>query len=137
MNLEDSVLLLLLRFNRAEDISEALNVRIEDVEAVLKRLESEGFVERKKKGFLLKKDVFELTERGFEKAVELRKNLEEVARDLERVHEKDPERAAKIIEKDPLLLPLLITLGLINLSMLSGLAEEDYDFDFDFDTVEF
>ncbi len=139
MKLEDSVLLLLLKFDRAEDISKALNVRVEDVKHVLRKLEAEGFVQSRKKGFLIKREVFELTKAGFERATEIKSELEKFARELERMYEREPERVKEVVGENALLLPLLITFGLINLPLLSMLAElnEVHDFEFDFDSVEF
>ena len=75
MSLEDAVLLAIAEgIEEPKSIARKLNVRLDDVKVAINSLEAGGFIVRKVIGFIFKKEVYELTKKGFEKLKGLRKN---------------------------------------------------------------
>ncbi|ADC64201.1 conserved hypothetical protein [Ferroglobus placidus DSM 10642] len=137
MELRESVLVLLLKFRRAEEIARVLNVRLEDVISALNSLEAEGLVVRRREGLIFKKDVYELTERGYNEAQKLLNELKEISERIRLARDMgDLKEIENLLRAHAFLLSLLVTFGMIDLLMLSSL-EDFVDVDFDFDAVEF
>ncbi|WP_290899646.1 hypothetical protein [Ferroglobus sp.] len=137
MELRESVLVLLLKFRKAEDIVRALNVRLEDVVSALNSLEAEGLVVKREKGLIFKKEVYELTDRGYNEAQKLLNKLKELSEKIRLARERgDLKEVEDLLRTHALLLSLLVAFGMIDILMLSSF-EDSADIDFDFDIVEF
>ena len=137
MELRESVLVLLLKFRKAEDIARALNVRLEDVVSALNSLEAEGLVVKREEGLIFKKEVYELTDRGYNEAQKLLNKLKELSEKIRLARERgDLKEVGDLLRTHALLLSLLVAFGMIDILMLSSF-EDSADIDFDFDVVEF
>ncbi len=137
MELRESVLVLLLKFRKAEDIARALNVRLEDVVSALNSLEAEGLVVKREEGLIFKKEVYELTDRGYNEAQKLLNKLKELSEKIRLARERgDLKEVEDLLRTHALLLSLLVVFGMIDILMLSSF-EDFADIDFDFDIVEF
>ena len=137
MELRESVLVLLLKFRKAEDIARALNVRLEDVVSALNSLEAEGLVVKREEGLIFKKEVYELTDRGYNEAQKLLNKLKELSEKIRLAREKgDLKEVEDMLRTHALLLSLLVAFGMIDILMLSS-PKDFADIDFDFDIVEF
>ena len=137
MELRESVLVLLLKFRKADDIARALNVRLEDVVSALNSLEAEGLVVKREEGLIFKKEVYELTDRGYNEAQKLLNKLKELSEKIRLARERgDLKEVEDLLRTHALLLSLLVAFGMIDILMLSSL-EDSADIDFDFDVVEF
>ncbi len=137
MELRESVLVLLLKFRKAEDIARALNVRLEDVVSALNSLEAEGLVVKREEGLIFKKEVYELTDRGYNEAQKLLNKLKELSEKIRLARERgDLKEVEDLLRTHALLLSLLVAFGMIDILMLSS-PKDFADIDFDFDIVEF
>ncbi len=137
MELRESVLVLLLKFRKAEDIARALNVRLEDVVSALNSLEAEGLVVKRGEGLIFKKEVYELTDRGYNEAQKHLNKLKELSEKIRLAQERgDLKEVEDLLRTHALLLSLLVAFGMIDILMLSSF-EDSADIDFDFDIVEF
>jgi len=149
MELEDAVLLAIANgLKTPKDIAKKLNVKLDDVKVVLDNLEAQGLVERKVKGILFKKEVYELTRQGFERAMNVKEKLTRVAEEIKEAYKRgDTARVEEIVASYSYFLPLMLMLGLLDIMWLSSLYSIDttmdtYDIDndvnidgdFDFDT---
>ncbi len=108
----------------AREIASMLNMDLESVEKVLKRLEIKGLVKSELKGFwIFKKTVYTLTDRGFEIAQKSREKLvkiaEEVKRALETIHPHDESAKYQVLQPYMPVLPLLMYMGLLDLAFLT------------------
>lgn len=118
--LDDAVLVcILLGYDTVDDIAEALRVDRGVVERVVNRLRALDLVRFEEKGFwIFKRRVLRLTDAGFERAMEVRRELERVA---ERVRA-DLERGVapeELVAMYGYTLPLLALMGFIDLAMLA------------------
>ena len=137
MELRESVFVLLLKFRKADDIARALNVRLEDVVSALNSLEAEGLIVKREEGLIFKKEVYELTNRGYNEAQKLLNKLKELSEKIRLARERgDLKEVEDLLRTHALLLSLLVAFGMIDILMLSSL-EDSADIDFDFDVVEF
>ena len=125
MDFEHAVLLALAEGYKPKEIARMLKVRYEDVESALRSLEAKGFVKRRVEGFIFKREVFVLTREGFEKVKELKKELEKLSHEI--------REKPILINEFGYLIPLMVTLGLIDLAILEEFDEYDFIEDFDFD----
>ena len=135
MNLEDAVLLAIANgLNNPKDIARKLNVRSEDVEIAIGNLEAEGLIVKRTKGIIFKKEVYELTESGFNRVERIKEELRRIASDFRRAYESgDRIRLERLYHDYHYLIPLMITFGLLDLIWLSLFLD---DFDVDFGDVE-
>ena len=147
MELEDAVLLAIANgLKTPKDIAKKLNVKLDDVKVVLLNLEAQGLVERKVKGLLFKKEVYELTRQGFERAMKAKEKLMRVAEEIKEAYKRgDTARVEEIVASYSYFLPLMLMFGLLDVMWLSSIygidtydidndADVDGDFDFDFDS---
>ena len=105
----------------AEEVAEVLGVAPHDAEAILGALLARGLVERREKGLVFKKEVYVLTERGWEALArwraEVRDKLERAA-ELRREGRRE-EADAVIAPLEPIL-PALLALGVLDLALYSA-----------------
>ena len=145
MDFEEAVLLAIANGLRTpKDIAKKLNVKLEDVKVALANLEARGFVERKVRGLLFKKEVYELTKEGFERAMKAKEKLMRVADEIKEAYERgDTARVEEIVAGYSYLIPLMLMFGLLDLVWLSDFyainaydidSDADVDDDFDFDS---
>ncbi len=118
--LEYSMLELIKSGNDTPDkLAERLNMPREDVEQALSALESRGLVERYRKGLLVKKTAYKLTELGEKERVRLR---EEASKEIEKasqlVRENRYEEAKQVLEPMEEYIPVFASLGLMTDAML-------------------
>ena len=119
LNLEDAVLLTIYKgINDPKLISKKLNVAYDDILVAISNLEAEGLITRKKKGIIFKKEIYELTNRGFDKASKLKENLKDIASKLKQAYRDD------LYHTYTYLIPLLIMFG-----FLDEIWFDDFDFD--------
>ena len=144
MDFEEAVLLAIANgLKTPKDIAKKLNVKLEDVKVALANLEARGFVERKVRGLLFKKEVYELTKEGFERAMKAKEKLMRVADEIKDAYERgDTARVEEIVASYSYFLPLMLMLGLLDIMWLSSIYgvdtydidnDTDIDGDFDFD----
>ena len=155
MNLEDAVLLAIAEgLNNPKDIAKKLNVRIEDIKVAINSLEAGGFIVRKVKGFIFKREVYELTKIGFDRVVKIKEELKNVAEEFRKAYELgDRMKIERLYHDYGYFIPFMVAFGLLDLVWLSMLTDIDVfgdvdefvddfddsgfeDFDTDFD-VEF
>ena len=121
LNLEDAVLLAIYKgINDPKSISKKLNVNYDDVLVAISNLEAEGLIVRKKKGIIFKRDRYELTKLGFDRASRLKENLKDIADELKQAHRMD------LYYTYPYLISLLVMFGFLDEIWLENL---DIDFD--------
>ena len=119
LNLEDAVLLAIYKgINDPKSISKKLNVAHDDVLVAISNLEAEGLITKKRKGIIFKKETYELTNLGFERASKLKENLKDVASKLKQAHKED------LYYTYTYLIPLLIMFG-----FLDEIWFDNFDFD--------
>ena len=119
LNLEDAVLLTIYKgINDPKLISKKLNVAYDDILVAISNLEAEELITRKKKGIIFKKEIYELTNRGFDKASKLKENLKDIASKLKQAYRDD------LYHTYTYLIPLLIMFG-----FLDEIWFDDFDFD--------
>ena len=104
-----------------EEIASVVDMEPHDVEAVLPALMGQGLVERREKGLLFKKEVYALTERGWELLYKWR---EEVKERVEKAAELRREGRAKEAEEALVpvasVLPLMLALGLLDTALYAA-----------------
>jgi len=133
MNLGDAILLAIAEgLKTPKAIVEKLNVKIDDVKNVLQDLEARGLVEKKTKGLIFKKEVYELTKAGFERSARIKEKLRSIADQLREAYEKgDKTKVEEIVTSYRYFIPLM--LGLMDIIWISTLY--DYIDDFDINDV--
>ena len=111
--------------NTIDKLCRALNVDRFKIEDMISFLEASGYIQRKKKGFLIKKDVLELTPSGDELRVKLRREISnEIEYATKLVKEERYEEAKQVLQPMVDYIPLLATFGLIqDMLLLSFLAD--------------
>ncbi len=131
MNLEDAVLLAVAEgLKTPKAIAEKLNVRIDDVEHILHNLEARGLVEKRIKGLIFKKEVYELTKAGFDRAASIREKLRSIADKLREAYKKgDRTKVEEIVTSYRYFVPLMLMLGLMDIIWISALYNYIDDFD--------
>ncbi len=147
MDFEEAVLLAIAKgLKTPKDIAKKLNVRLEDVRNVLAILEARGLVEKKVRGLLFKKEVYELTKEGFERAMRAKEKLMRIADEVKEAYERgDKARVEEIVAGYSYLIPLMLMFGVLDLVWLSDFydvhdidSDADIDdFDSDFDGIDF
>lgn len=134
MNLEDAVLLAIYHgINNPRSISEKLNVTYDDVLIAISNLEAEGLVVRKKKGIIFKKEIYELTKLGFDRAIKLKENLEEISKELKHAYES--KKIEELYQIYPYLIPLLIMFGFLDEIWFNDFSSNEMD-DIDIDSFD-
>ena len=129
MNLGDAILLAIAEgLKTPKAIVEKLNVKIDDVKNVLQDLEARGLVEKKIKGLIFKKEVYELTKAGFERSARIKEKLSSIADQLREAYEKgDKTKVEEIVTSYRYFIPLM--LGLMDIIWISTLYNYIDDFD--------
>jgi len=117
----------------AEEVAAELDIEPHDAEALLSTLMAYGLVERREKGLLFKREVYALTESGWEVFAQWKRDVEqkiEKAAELRRAGRE--EEAEALLGPVVSVLPILLALGLIDLALwqlVMGEAEEAIGFD--------
>ncbi len=132
MDFEDRIILALFNdMNTPREIAKRLNMSKEFVKKTLDKLELEGFVKKRIVGTLFKKEVYELTEKGYDRALKLKGKLEDIAREFKRAYESDDrERLESLYREYRSLIPLMILMNMFELAWLGLIFSDLYDFDF-------
>lgn len=118
------------------ELASELGMPEHDVAAILSALEGYGLVERREKGFLVKREAYALSGKGWEALAQWRREVERRVDEAYRLKKEGrDEEAAEVLDPIAPVLPLLLSLGLIDLAMWTALfGEEVSDFA---DDVEF
>lgn len=108
----------------AAEVANRTGLQRSDVESALISLEASGLVSSQEaKGFLRRRTVYSLTERGMREAEEARRELERVAEEIRRrAEEGDEEGVRELLTQYQALVPLLVSLHLLDLMMLQSLG---------------
>ena len=111
--------------NTIDKLCKALNVDRFKIEDMLSFLETSGYVRKRKKGFLIKKEVYELTPSGDELRIKLRREISnEIEYATKLVKEEKREEAKQVLQPMIDYIPLFITFGLIqDMLLLSFLTD--------------
>ncbi len=131
MNLEDAVLMAIAEgMCNPKFIAKHLNVSLDDVKVAIDNLEAEGLIVKRIRGLIFKKEVYELTKRGFERVESIKEELRKVAEDFKTAYEsRDRMRLERLYHDYYHFIPLMIMFGLIDAIWLSTLLS-------DFDVIE-
>jgi len=104
-----------------KEIAELVDMEPHDVEAVISALMGQGLVERREKGLLFKKEAYALTEKGWEVLYKWREEVKgrvEKAAELRR--EGRAEEAEEVLAPVESVLPLMLTLGLLDMALYAA-----------------
>jgi DNA-binding PadR family transcriptional regulator len=104
-----------------DEIAELVDMEPHDVEVVISALMGHGLVERREKGLLFKKEAYALTERGWEVLYKWREEVKgrvEKAAELRR--EGRAEEAEEVLAPVESVLPLMLTLGLLDTALYAA-----------------
>lgn len=108
-----------------EDVAVMLGVDVRDAEALLASLEANGLVERRLKGLVFKKEVYVLTERGYEVLYSWRAMvLKRVEKAAELRRQGASEEADELLTPVVHILPMLLTLGVLDLALFDAAIGE-------------
>ncbi|QXJ28048.1 hypothetical protein J5U23_00916 [Saccharolobus shibatae B12] len=124
MNLREKILAYLYqnRDSTLEEIAEGLKEDKYEVDATLKYLEREGLVIKRTKGIIFKKTVYDLTASGLEEAKKIYKSLQEKSRQLQELLASGNVDPSQLPQEYIDVLPLLITLSLLDMMLLEDLT---------------
>jgi DNA-binding MarR family transcriptional regulator len=104
-----------------EEIAELVDMELHDVEAVISALMGQGLVERREKGLLFKKEVYALTEKGWEVLYKWRAEVKErVEKAAELRRAGRVEEAEEVVAPVASVLPLMLTLGLLDTALYAA-----------------
>jgi len=104
-----------------EEIASVVDMEPHDVEAVLPALMGQGLVERREKGLLFKKEVYALTERGWELLYKWREEVKErVEKAAELRRAGRVKEAEEVVAPVASVLPLMLTLGLLDMALYAA-----------------
>ena len=104
-----------------KEITRVVDMEPHDVEAVLPALMGQGLVERREKGFLFKKEVYALTEKGWEVLYKWREEVKErVEKAAELRRAGRVEEAEEVVAPAASVLPLMLTLGLLDAALYAA-----------------
>ncbi|MCH4815925.1 MAG: MarR family winged helix-turn-helix transcriptional regulator [Saccharolobus sp.] len=124
MNLREKILAYLYqnRDSTLEEIAEGLKEDKYEVDATLKYLEREGLVIKRTKGIIFKKTVYDLTASGLEEAKKIYESLQEKSRQLQELLASGNVDPSQLPQEYIDVLPLLITLSLLDMMLLEDLT---------------
>ncbi|AAK42700.1 MarR family transcriptional regulator [Saccharolobus solfataricus] len=127
MNLREKILAYLYqnRDSTLEKISEGLKEDKYEVEATLRYLERDGLVIKRSKGIIFKKTIYDLTAAGLEEAKRIYETLKEKSIKLQELLQSGRLDPSKLPEEYVDIIPLLITMSLINMMLLEDLMLSD------------
>ncbi|ACP36834.1 conserved hypothetical protein [Sulfolobus islandicus L.S.2.15] len=123
MNLREKILAYLYqnRDSTLEEIAEGLKEDKYEIDATLKYLEREGLVIKRSKGIIFKKTVYDLTASGLEEAKKIYESLQEKSRQLQELLTSGNVDPSQLPQEYIDVLPLLITLSLLDMMLLEDL----------------
>ncbi len=126
LSLEDAILVAIAQgAETPSEIAKVLHVDKGLVEDLLRKLELEGFVKKEVRGWIFKKTVYVLTEKGFNRAGKALEKLREVANQLRQMIEAGQvDAATQMASAWMSFLPLMVWMDLLPLTMLSLLPLE-------------
>ena len=124
MNLRDKILVYLYQNNGStvDEIAEALREDKYEVDATLKYLEKDGYVNKRVKGLIFKKTVYDLTASGLDKAKKIYEEVQNKAEDMKKMILNNQIDPSQLPEEYMDLLSLFIALSLIDTILLEDLA---------------
>ncbi|MEM3939775.1 MAG: MarR family transcriptional regulator [Saccharolobus sp.] len=124
MNLRDKILVYLYQNNGStvDEIAEALREDKYEVDATLKYLEKDGYVNKRVKGLIFKKTVYDLTASGLDKAKKIYEEVQNKAEDMKKMILNNQITPSQLPEEYMDLLSLFIALSLIDTILLEDLA---------------
>jgi DNA-binding PadR family transcriptional regulator len=104
-----------------EEIANIVDMEPHDVVAVISALMGQGLVERREKGLLFKKEVYALTEKGWEVLYKWREEVKErVEKAAELRRAGKVEEAEEVVAPVASVLPLMLTLGLLDTALYAA-----------------
>lgn len=123
MNLREKILAYLYqnRDSTLKEIAEGLKEDKYEIDATLKYLEREGLVIKRSKGIIFKKTVYDLTASGLEEAKKIYESLQEKSRQLQELLTSSNVDPSQLPQEYIDVLPLLITLSLLDMMLLEDL----------------
>ncbi|ACP47134.1 conserved hypothetical protein [Sulfolobus islandicus Y.G.57.14] len=123
MNLREKILAYLYqnRDSTLKEIAEGLKEDKYEIDATLKYLEREGLVIKRSKGIIFKKTVYDLTASGLEEAKKIYESLQEKSRQLQELLTSGNVDPSQLPQEYIDVLPLLITLSLLDMMLLEDL----------------
>ncbi|MEM3329608.1 MAG: MarR family transcriptional regulator [Saccharolobus sp.] len=124
MNLRNKILVYLYRNNGStvDEIAEALREDKYEVDATLKYLEKDGYINKRVKGLIFKKTIYDLTAAGLDKAKKIYEEVQNKAEDVIRMILNNQINPSQLPEEYMDLLSLFIALSLIDTILLEDLA---------------
>lgn len=124
MNLRDKILVYLYQYNGStvDEIAEALREDKYEVDATLKYLEKDGYINKRVKGLIFKKTIYDLTASGLDKAKKIYEEVQNKAEDVKRMIFNNQITPSQLPEEYMDLLSLFIALSLIDTILLEDLA---------------
>ncbi|MEM0164614.1 MAG: helix-turn-helix domain-containing protein [Saccharolobus sp.] len=124
MNLRDKILVYLYQNNGStvDEIAEALREDKYEVDATLKYLEKDGYINKRVKGLIFKKTIYDLTASGLDKAKKIYEEVQNKAEDVKRMILNNQITPSQLPEEYMDLLSLFIALSLIDTILLEDLA---------------
>lgn len=124
MNLRDKILVYLYQNNGStvDEIAEALREDKYEVDATLKYLEKDGYINKRVKGLIFKKTIYDLTASGLDKAKKIYEEVQNKAEDVKRMIFNNQITPSQLPEEYMDLLSLFIALSLIDTILLEDLA---------------
>ncbi|MEM3972155.1 MAG: MarR family transcriptional regulator [Saccharolobus sp.] len=130
MNLRDKILVYLYQNNGStvDEIAEALREDKYEVDATLKYLEKDGYVNKRVKGLIFKKTVYDLTASGLDKAKKIYEEVQNKAEDMKKMILNNQIDPSQLPEEYMDLLSLFIALSLIDTILLEDLAIFDLQY---------
>ncbi|MEM0068599.1 MAG: MarR family transcriptional regulator [Saccharolobus sp.] len=130
MNLRDKILVYLYQNNGStvDEIAEALREDKYEVDATLKYLEKDGYVNKRVKGLIFKKTVYDLTASGLDKAKKIYEEVQNKAEDMKKMILNNQINPSQLPEEYMDLLSLFIALSLIDTILLEDLAIFDLQY---------
>ncbi|MEZ0319761.1 MAG: winged helix-turn-helix domain-containing protein [Pyrobaculum sp.] len=126
-----------------DELAAELAMPEHDVSSILSTLEAYGLVERREKGFIIKREVYVLSGKGWEVLAQWRNEAKRRVDEAYKLKkEGKDEEAAAVLDPVAPVLPLLLSLGFIDLAVWAALVgEETSDFaegvDVDISSEEF
>ncbi|ABP50064.1 MAG: helix-turn-helix domain-containing protein [Pyrobaculum sp.] len=105
----------------AEEVAEVAGIEVHDAEAILSTLMAYGLVERREKGLVFRKEVYTLTERGWEVLEKWRHEVrDKLQKAAELRREGLREEADELVAPLAPALPALLAMGMLDLALYSA-----------------
>ncbi|WP_054857155.1 hypothetical protein [Vulcanisaeta sp. JCM 16159] len=121
LSLDEQILILIRERGplTAEEIAYYLRRDIKEIAEELQYLEHDKLITRVKRGFILKKEAFDLTPTGLEEAQKAYEKLKSISeRIISQINNMSDEELEEVLNQYVSIMPLIILLNLIPLELL-------------------